>query len=370
MAGASRNASAAVIPAPRSPYARLLAEPKRFRFDAAMRVLAHLARTADLADLARFRSPPGLGYPPADIVTIDPAVDGRPFEVTTAVMGLTGTSGVLPRAYTDVLTKTLRNRSTALHDFFDMLSHRFVAFFARAGGKYRINRCAETAATAHPPEPDRVAEALLAFTGYATPHLTARLAAGVDPLLYYSGLFAGRPRSAEKLAALVSDWLGRKVEVVQFAGAWLFLAPDQQTAFATGLKTGAWSRLGIDAAIGVRAWDLQARIILRVGPLDRAAFETLLPDRAGLQRLVSLVRAFLGFEIGFAVNPVLAGPEVPPLCLDPRADPPARLGWNSWIPVPEGLPPGMRRADAADALFEAERVEAEEFAGRTQPRAR
>jgi type VI secretion system protein ImpH len=359
-----------VTEAPRSPYARLLAEPKRFRFDAAIRVLAGAMKKADLADIARFRTPPGLGYPPADMVAIDLPADSHLLEITTAVMGLTGTSGVLPRAYTDLLTRTLRNRSAALRDFCDMLSHRFVAFFARAGGKYRINRCAETAAIASPTEPDRVAEALLAFTGYATPHLAARLPAGVDPLLHYSGLFAGRPRSAEKLAALVSDWLGRKVEVVQFAGAWLFLAPDQQTAFATGPKTGAWSQLGVDAAIGVRAWDLQARIILRVGPLDRASFDRLLPDRIGLQRLVSLVRAFLGFEIGFAINPVLAGPEVPPLCLDPRADPLARLGWNSWIPAPEGLPPGMRRADAADARFEAEIVEAEELEGRTPRRAR
>jgi len=335
-----------VIPTPRSPYARLLAEPKRFRFDAAMRILARAKKTPDFAQIARFRTPPGLGYPPADILTIDPPADSRPHEVVTAVMGLTGTSGVLPRAYTDVVTKTLRNRSAALHDFLDMLSHRFVAFFARAGEKYRINRCAETAATANPPEPDRVAEALLAFSGYATPHLTERLTAGVDPLLHYSGLFAGRPRSAEKLTALVSDWLGRKVEVAQFAGAWLALAPDQQSSLAAGLKTGAWSRLGIDAAIGVRAWDLQARIIL--------------------QRLVSLVRAFLGYEIGFAVNPVLSGPEVPPLSLDPSADPPARLGWNSWIPAPEGLPLGISRADAADALFEAEIVEAEELARRIQ----
>ena len=54
-----------------------------------------------------------------------------------------------------------------------------------------------------------------------------------------------------------------------------------------------------------------------------------------------------------------------PLRLDAHADTPARLGWNSWIPAPEGLPRGMRRADAADALFEAEIVEAEELAGRT-----
>jgi type VI secretion system protein ImpH len=351
--------------APRSPFSRLVAEPKRFGFDAAMRVLSRSAETCDLSEAVRFRTSPGLAYPPADIVATEQPVENSPIQITTAVMGLTGISGVMPRPYMDVLTTTLRNRSTTLHDFLDMLSHRFVAFFARAGLKYRINRCAETAASARPPEPDRIAQTLLAFTGYATPHLASRLAVGVDPLIHYSGFFSGRPRSAEKLAALVSDWLGRKVEVVQFAGAWLPLAPDQRTELAMGLKTGRWSRLGADAAIGVRAWDLQARVILSVGPLDRASFEALLPDCPLLQRLVSLVRAFLGFEIGFAINPVLAGPAVPPLCLDQCADPRSRLGWNSWIPAPEGPPPGTRRADAADAIFEAEIVEAEELAGRT-----
>jgi type VI secretion system protein ImpH len=349
-----------------SPYARLLAEPQRFRFDAAARVLALAARKSDLTEHLRFRTVASLAYPPADIVTIKARKEDRPLEVTAAIMGLTGASGVLPRPYAEILTRTLRNRSAALHDFLDMLSHRFVAFFAHAGVKYRINRSAENAETAHPVEPDRVAEALLAFTGYATPHLVSRLTVGANPLLHYAGLFAGRPRSAEKLSALVSDWLGRKVEIVQFAGAWLFLAPDQQTALAAGLKSGAWNRLGVDAAIGVRSWDLQGRIILRIGPLDRAGFEALLPDRPALQRLVSLVRAFLGFEIGFAVNPVLAGPEVPPLSLKAQAEPPPRLGWNTWIPAPEGPPLGARRPDAAEALFEAELIEAEERAGRAR----
>jgi type VI secretion system protein ImpH len=351
----------------RSAYTRLLAEPKRFRFDAAIRVLTRAAKKPDVAELVRFRSIPNLAYPSADVVGIEPPAERRLAEVTTTIMGLTGAAGVMPRPYTELLTRTLRNRSTALHDFLDLLSHRFVAFFARAGVKYRIHRAAETAASTSPPQPDPVAEALLAVAGYATPHLVSRLKAGASPLLHYSGLFAGRPRSAEKLASLVSDWFGRKVEVVQFAGAWLSLPPDQRTALAAGLATGSWSRLGVDAAIGVRAWDLQSRIILRIGPLDRASFEALLPDRPALQQLVSLVRAFLGFEIGFAINPVLSGPEVPPLRLDRQADPPSRLGWNSWIPAPEGRPLGIPRPDAADAVFEAEIIEAQELTGREHP---
>jgi type VI secretion system protein ImpH len=343
--------------AAKSVQARLLAEPRRFSFDAAVRILMHTRRTADAAEAARFHSPPGLAYPPAETLAVRADGDGRPPVVTVGLMGLTGAAGVLPRFYTEMLAVSLRHRSRAMHDFLDMLSHRVVALFASAGAKYRPHRAAETAALAQPPAPDRIAQALLAFSGHATPGLTERLPAGTDPLLHYAGFFASRPRSADRLAALVSDWLGRPVVVQQFVGAWLSLPPDQRTALPVGRAPGAWNRLGEDAAIGVRAWDQQARIVLRAGPLDRAAFEALLPDRPGLCRLVGLVRAFLGYETGFAVNPVLAGDAVPPLRLDSAADPRPRLGWNTWLPFAEA-PPGGRR-DAADALFEAEIVEAQ-----------
>lgn len=341
---------------PLGPLARLLAQPRRFGFDAAVRVLMRARRQPDPAEAARFRSLTGLGFPPADIVSVRENGDGPP-SVTTAVMGLAGPSGVLPRMYTEVLSGSLRDRSHALHDFLDLLLHRFVALFARAGTKYRPNRAAEVALLAAPDAPaaarDPVAGALLALTGYGTAGMAGRLAAGEAPLLHYAGLFAMRPRSAERLGALASDWLGRPVTVEQFAGAWLVLPADQQSRMPRGRVPGAFNRLGVDAAIGTRAWDVQARIILRIGPLDRAGFEALLPDGPALGRLVSLVRAFLGFETGFAVNPVLAADAVPPVQLDAKAAVRPRLGWNTWLPRE-----APRRQDAREAVFAAETVEA------------
>ncbi len=319
-----------------------------------MRVLTKAQGASDPTDAMRFRAPSGLVYPPADVLEVRQQA-GEPPEVTVALFGLTGPSGVLPRHYSEIVTATLRGRSTALRDFLDMLTQRFVGFFARAGVKYRPARAAETAALHQPAAPDPVAQALLALTGYGTPHLTPRLAAGAGPLLHYAGLFALRPRSADRLQALVSDWLGTEVEVIEFAGAWLPLPQDQRTRLGA---SGAWSRLSVDAAAGVRAWDPQARIILRIGPLEFQSFQRLLPDRLALHRLVSLVRAYVGFEIGFAINPVLAGPEVPPLRLDATAEPPPRLGWNCWVPGPGQGP--IQRKDAADAVFEAEIIEAQQ----------
>ena len=92
---------------------------------------------------------------------------------------------------------------------------------------------------------------------------------------------------------------------------------------------GRFNQLGVDAAIGSRTWDIQSRIVLCVGPLDLERFEALLPDRDLLPRLASLLRAFLGLEVTFAVDLVLTASEVPPLELRPATPP--RLGWNSWL---------------------------------------
>ena len=81
---------------------------------------------------------------------------------------------------------------------------------------------------------------------------------------------------------MLSDWLGMHVEVEEFAGAWLGLPVDQRTRIGVH---GQFNRLAMDAAIGVRAWDPQARFVLRIGPLNRGGFERLLPDRLALHRL-------------------------------------------------------------------------------------
>jgi type VI secretion system protein ImpH len=91
---------------------------------------------------------------------------------------------------------------------------------------------------------------------------------------------------------------------------------------------------------------------------------TLLPDSSGLQRLVSLIRAYLGYEIGFAVNPILMRSEIPPLRLGAESGPVPRLGWNTWMPLSAPAVPGVIRRDADEALFEAEIVEAEELQAR------
>lgn len=326
---------------------RLIAEPRRFGFDAAVRLLQIAAGEADPAVAVRFRSLAMLAYPAADVMALAAGGGRRAPEITTTVMGMVGTSGVLPRAYSELVNTTSRGGSRSLHEFLDMLSHRFVAQFARAGVKYRPHRVAEMAQLAGLDDP--VTALVLALTGYAIGGMTERLAAGPELLCHYAGFFAMRPRSAERLAAMVSDWCGRPVEVMQFVGAWLPLPREQQTCLRRGVFAGQFDRLGVDAAVGTRAWNAQARIVLRIGPLDLPGFEALLPDRPALRRMVSLIRSFIGIETGFAVNPVLAASSVPVLRLNGES---GQLGWNTWLPAER------RSTNGTEARFEAELVEA------------
>jgi len=345
----------------RTPLARLRKAPRRFTFDAAVRIVTFHRRRPDPAQASRFTCVVGSSYPGAEVTQVEIAEAAAQPRMTVGLIGLTGPAAALPRHYSDAVVADQRGRSFSLTDFLDLVSQRMVAAFAASGVKYRPHRAADASVLAPDGQPgDLVAGALLALTGYGLPGLADRLPAGAAALRHYAGLFSARPRSAERLEALSSDWLGRPVKVTQFAGGWIAIPPDQRTRLPIGLLPGAFTQLGLDAAIGVRAWDQHARIVLRIGPLDLPSFERLLPNQPMARELVSLVRAFVGFEAGFAINLVLRRGAVPPVRLDGPVDDPAarvaapRLGWNTWLSLP---PSATRRSDAADAVFEADVVE-------------
>lgn len=326
----------------RSLLQTLFDEPARFGFDAAVTVLLLAGRHARGGDAGdgdpvRFHARVGLDFVPAEVSRA--ARDETTFHITTGILGLTGPSGVLPRPYTELVNNEQRRRSPALAAFLDLLAQRAFTQFAAAGIKYRMHRAAQAG------QPDRLRQAALALTGYGTPHLAPRLQVGTDPLLYFAGLFAARPRSAEGLSSVIAGWLGVPVEVDQFAGAWLHLGQSEMSALPHGGQPGRFNALGVDAAIGSRSWDVQSRICLRIGPVSLDGFDALLPGGAMFERLASFVRAFLDNEITFALNPILAAHAVPEIALDCGKC--QRLGWNSWLPTR-----GPRRTDAAEAVFE------------------
>src|SRR4051794_748980 len=102
---------------PDSVAARLFREGHNFSFFQAVRLLGQLlpgrVPVGQLgppgAEVVRFRTHQSLSFPPSAVYEVAPpaAADGPP-EMTVTFLGLTGSSGVLPRHYTELLLRLLR----------------------------------------------------------------------------------------------------------------------------------------------------------------------------------------------------------------------------------------------------------------------
>ncbi|MEI8395628.1 MAG: type VI secretion system baseplate subunit TssG [Rhodospirillaceae bacterium] len=357
---------------------KLYADPRRFEFFQAVAILERAAANSAETDSgmeppAELRGPIGHDTEPrreavrfraeqtrsfadteiADLVAAATGTDGPP-EMTVSFMGLTGASGVLPLHYTDAVIEASRrarrnHRPPPLRNFFDLINHRAVSLFFRAWEKYRLPATYNLAPTG---TDDPITAALFALIGFGTPGLRGRLGLEDQTLLRYSGLLSHQPRSAVGLEAMLSDDLGQPVTLEQFRGAWIAVRLEDQTRMPDrNNPDGHFCRLGVDTVVGDRVWDVQGGFRLRLGPLSYPDFLKALPGGAQLPRIARLTRLYVGPDMSFDLQLILAGPEVPELCLDGGNGPESpRLGWNTW------LKHAPRSRDADDAVFSLDHI--------------
>jgi len=369
--------------------AHLFEESYAFDFYQAVRILQRLRPGSTPvgqggppeAEAVRFRALCSLSFPPSSIYDLErPSPSSVPL-LTQAVIGLTGPSGVLPRHYTELLYRVeIEARGPekyALRDWFDLFNHRLVSFFYRAWEKYRFFLPFERGEF-DKPEPDPFTRCLLSLVGLGTPHLRGRLSImrgepGADSgpprvlariedmsLLYYSGMFAHRPRSAVALEAILRDYFELDVEVLQFQGQWLALEASNQACLGDegwNNRLGETTLIGEKVTvIGEKVWDVQSKIRVRVGPVRYRQFANFMPRLRAIAggnaffMLSHLVRLYIGPELDFDVQMILAAEDVPECRLSDGGTDGPLLGWNTWI---RSLPLG---ADAEDAVFEGREV--------------
>ena len=269
----------------------------------------------------------GMMFAAAPVARVEPA------RALIAFLGLTGPLGVLPQSYTELAQHAERHRNRALAAFLDVFNHRLAGLFLRAAEKYRLALLVQRSASV--PEAscahDPVSEAMLSLAGYGTPHLRGRSVFNEEVVLFYAGLFAMRNRPAVALQSIVADYLGCPAKIEQFSGRWMPLAAAEQTRAPRAGEPPSFSRLGVDTVAGARTWDVQGHFRIVIGPVDYEQVLELAPDTPKLRRLIALVRAYAGPDLGFDLQIILRRESVPTLRFDPAMGPGApRLGWNSW----------------------------------------
>jgi type VI secretion system protein ImpH len=264
---------------------------------------------------------------------------------------LTGPNGALPYCYTELLLERAQEGDHTMAAFLDLFHHRLASLFFRAWEKHRPALALERAWDQRPDRRDDSADELGEFTD----HLFALIGLGLRPLrgrhsfaddslLYYVGLFAQRHRSAVALEAMIREFFGLPIEVVQFVEQWLALDPrDHSTLSSAGGK----NRLGVDLIMGARVRDVASKFRLRIGPTSRSVFRDLAPDGPLFRRLVQFTRLFVDAPLSFDVQLILSAHEVPEFRLKSGAVSGSQLGRDAWVRS------GKMNRDVEDAVFEA-----------------
>ena len=258
-----------------------------------------------------------------------PDADARP-EVVLNFMGVFGPSGVLPRQYTDRLTRSGEQPSETLQAFLDLFNHRALSYFYRAWRKHQFpveyeRAAAESAVTGADP----VSEALRSLVGFERPPLRNRLSFSDDVPLWFAGHFANRTPKADALANMVRYCLRAPIEFKSLAGQWAELAPADRTTLRRPGSTRRSVGLGGGMTLGKRVWLVESRFRLRIGPLRLQDFQALSPGGVQLRRLAELIRVYAGAHWDFDIQLVLLGREAPRPKLE-RA-PQRRLGVDTWL---------------------------------------
>ena len=217
---------------------RLAREPYEFSFFQAVRVLErlHSNRAAVGQDappkdeVVRFRAHQSVEFPASEIQDFQEANDGEPSRMTVTFLGMTGTSGALPRVYTELVLARARQKDTTFRDFLDLFNHRLTSLFYRAWEKYRFWIGYERAeqirqrpdwqsplrirdfAISERPRVDLFSEVLLNLSGLGSPalryqvrnreQLVNRRRIEDETLRYYAGHFSQQRRSAMGLESM------------------------------------------------------------------------------------------------------------------------------------------------------------------------
>lgn len=329
-------------------------EAHRFDFFQAVRLLERFARedpgrpaeevggdAPPDRESVRFRGTATLAFTPSAVLDARSPLGG-PYELEVSLYGLLGSSGVLPHHYSALVLHRLRDKDESLRRFTDLFLHRLLSHFYRAWEKYRLPFSYERSRLEGQGGDDPVTWGVYCLAGLGTQGLRGRLEVPDGSLLFYSGHFAHSPRCASALEAMLQEYFGLPLEVIQMVPRWLSLDDADRTALG---KANHAMKGGI--VVGRRVRDIQGKFRVRVGPLSLAEFRRLMPGGDMLKPLWQLTRLYVGPDLDFDVQPVLKKEDVPgtQLCTRAPAAVRGRLGYNTWSKTRQ--PP----EDAEEAVF-------------------
>ena len=324
----------------------LLEKTGRFDFLQAVRLLRKIwpdrvpvGGDSDPRDeIVRFRSDTSSVFPISDVSDAHASEDGRPADLLVHFMGAATLAswGALPRRYCEEVHRlATREKNPVLRDFIDIFNHRMVSLFFRAREKNKPVLAIERG------RDNAFEHTVFGVLGLGTPGLADRMHLDDRMTVGRAGLLAMRPISASALESVLRSIFHVPVSIEQFLPTTYEIEVDDRNALGRSN-----SGLGMDLYIGGEITLVQSKFRVRMGPLEREAYEEFLPHNRGFRRLSELVHFAIGEELDYEVQLSLAAPDVPALRIGEPVHGSPRLGWSTWIGSEE------RSEPAEDALID------------------
>lgn len=324
---------------------QLLTEPYRAEFFQAVSVIELWLRQngvehgKPLLDYLRFPNRMSLAFPPSQIDALAPEADApirnaeallaalrdqrlRHIHITPAFTGLLGSNGVLPLRYTQRIADHEHDTGDGgPRAFLDLLANRSTSLLYQAWSKHRPECMRDTEGK------DSLLPILLALAGLRPRTQDEREDyAGIDEETagFYAAQFGKRAISGGVIAGVLSEYFAVPFELEQFVGCWRQLAPEHQAQL--GVRN---TNLGVGMVLGTRVYCRDMRVRVRIGPLDKEAFERFIPGASGMKALNKMLGMFCGAGLTFEVRVVLRKEDVRGMKLSASGGP--RLGIDAFL---------------------------------------
>jgi type VI secretion system protein ImpH len=309
----------------------LAADPYRFDFFWAVRLLESSRKDLPRVghsltpqqDAVRFQQSPSLAFAPSTIDSVVPGVvrendlagvpDAHRFIVR--FFGLFGPNGPLPIHLTEYALDRLKVKDKAFVAFANIFHHRLISLFYRAWADN------QKAVDMDRPEDQRFTAYFGSLFGACGDAFQHRDTIQDNAKLFFAGHMAAQSRSPEALHSILQSYFEIPAKVIPFQGRWLSVPGENL------LQLGANGRLGVDTILGGKFWSCQLAFRIRLGPMNYADYQRMLPGGAAYKRLEQWIRAFIGDELTWEAQLVLDKAEVPAARLGSGV----RLGWTVWL---------------------------------------
>ena len=262
-----------------------------------------------------------LNFPIGDIQTLQ-FINSHHVEIEVNFIGLTGSNGILPNHYSELLLKKMHQKDYGLKEFFNLFDHKTISLFYQVWQKYTFPY--SNSFYRH-----KLTKLLAGLVGSEIPN-NQFLTKNERPVYYYAGLFSQQSHNAVSLENILAEYFDLPVQIKPFQIKKQKLAIQDCTSLGSSANPqGNFTQLGCNTVLGQTVCHIQNTFLIKLGALMYKQFKLLLPNSEMLNAVIELTRSYINCTLQFDIELLLKKTEVPFCYLSLQSD--FMLGRNTWL---------------------------------------